>query len=124
MILDVLAIAGFATFPGWREEIDDETGSIHHVKPFPSERILNGVGILLAAASVLGFVSVMWLHSAAVSAVATLKYGFSGLVDGRVGTPSMLLAWLGLVCTIIPFIGLVIEIFTVRLLDALTDVET
>lgn len=108
-------------FPGWHETTDDEASSIHEVKPFPARRMTNALTILLAAASVLGFISVLWLHSAAVSAVATLKYGFYGLVNGQVGTTCILLAWFGLFCTVMPLLGAIVMLLSIQILDLFID---
>lgn len=46
--------------------------------------------------------------------MGTLKYGFSGLVDGQVGTTAMVLGWLALFCTVVPMMGVVVMLLSFR----------
>lgn len=122
VVLDFLAFVLLGTFPGWHTTID-ENGSEHEVKPFPGRPVTQAIAYVLMVAVILGFVSVVWLHSAAAAAVGILEYGFAGLVDAKVGTVSMLLAWLGLFCTIVSLMGIIVMILSLQLLDRLVEEE-
>jgi hypothetical protein len=76
--------------------------------------------VVLAIATTLGFISILWLHSAAAAAVEMLKFGFSGLVDGKVGLVSMPSVWIGVFCTVVSLIYIVVMVSSIRLLDRLT----
>jgi hypothetical protein len=121
-VLNFLAFILLATFPGWHTTTS-ESGSEHEVKPFPSKAVSLAIGYILAVSTILGFVSVVWLHSASAAAVGILRFGFAGLVDAKVGTASMLLAWLGLFCTIVPLMGIAVMIWSIYLLDRLTEMD-
>ena len=118
--LAFVSICLLLTFPGWHEEVDDD-GSEREVKPFPSRPISN---IALAAstlASLLALVSMIWQHIASVAAATTAQHLGYGTVKSAIGPASMVLGWIGFGLMVLPAVGLLVMILSIRILDQLTD---
>ena len=109
-----------ARFPGWHEEVD-ENGSERDVKPFPN-RFLTKLACGLSAVTVfLALISSLWQHTAAVAAATTTENMGYGFVKSIVGGAAMGLGWAAFTTLILPFVGLVILIFSIRFWDELED---
>lgn len=119
--LAFVAICLLLTFPGWHEELVEDGGSAREVKPFPSRPVSL---IALAAstlASVLALVSMMWQHTASVAAATTAQDLGYGTVKSEVGAVSLALGWVAFAFMAITAIGLGLLIWSIRILDQLTD---
>ncbi|KAI1142191.1 Ca2+ regulator and membrane fusion protein Fig1-domain-containing protein [Hypoxylon sp. FL0543] len=110
-----------ATFPGWHEEEDSETGSDREIKPFPSRPVSNAALALSSLASVLSFVSVFWQHIASACALTLFESLTYGTVQVHVGAAAMICGWFGFGIVCITSLGLVIMILSIRVLSMLTD---
>jgi hypothetical protein len=121
MAFTSLSFAGFATFPRWRQERDARTGSDIDTKPFPSKSVSNAITFFLALASLLLLVSALWQHVATASIVSTVSSMSQRKLVGHVGAVAAVLVWLSLTFVIIAFIATAIMIFSIHLLDRLTD---
>jgi len=75
----------------------------------------------LAAAVLLGFVSSLWQHTAAVAAATTAQHMTYGTMKSNVGGAAMVLGWVSLVLYAISLVGIVIQSLSMRMLDSLTD---
>lgn len=121
MALTGLGFAGLATFPGWHEERDERTGSDIDIKPFPSRSVSYAVAFALLMASLLLLVSSLWQHVAAATLVTTVSSMSQGKLVGHVGAAAAALIWLSVGVIVTTFIGLLVMILSIHLLDALTD---
>jgi hypothetical protein len=66
-------------------------------------------------------VSALWQHVATASIVSTVSSMSQRKLVGHVGAVAAVLVWLSLTFVIIAFIATAIMIFSIRLLDRLTD---
>ncbi|MCJ1362269.1 hypothetical protein MMC16_001371 [Acarospora aff. strigata] len=123
IILAFICFILLATFPGWHEETDEQTGSEHDVKPFPSRPVSQVALALIFVASVFVLVSVLWQHTASVGASTIAQDLGNGSVVSGVGTTAMILGWFGFALFIIVTIGLLVMILSISILDKLTDQE-
>lgn len=121
LILAFITFVLLATFPGWHEERDRETGSELDVKPFPSRPVSQVALSLIFIASIFVLVSVLWQHTASVAAATVAQDMGNGSVKSGVGTSAMVLGWFGFVLLIIVTIGLLVMILSIIVLDRLTD---
>jgi len=121
IILAFITFVLLATFPGWHEERDRETGSELDVKPFPSRPVSQVALSLIFIASIFVLVSVLWQHTASVAAATVCQDLGNGSVKSGVGTSAMVLGWFGFVLLIIVTIGLLVMILSIIVLDRLTD---
>ena len=119
--LSALAFMGLATFPGWHEEHNHETGSDINIKPFPSRPVSQGVLFLLCAASLFLGTSALWQHVAAASAASMIDSGSQGFLSGHVGPAAAGLVWLTLALVGVAAIAILVMVMSIRLLDRLTD---
>ena len=110
-----------ATFPGWHEERDANTGSDVDIKPFPSRPVSQAALALIFISSIFVLVSVLWQHTASVAAAQVAQDFGNGSVRSGVGTSAMVLGWFGFALLIIVTIGLLVMILSIHLLDRLTD---
>jgi hypothetical protein len=109
-----------STFPGWHDEVDDETGSLREVKPFPSTQVSHLCLLLTVASFGFGFVSVLWQHinsSATATMTEILTYG---AISGHVGGGAMALGWISITLIASAGIGLFVMILSIQLLRRLT----
>jgi hypothetical protein len=120
IILSAITLFLLSTFPGWHEEID-ENGSDTEVKPFPSRQTS------LLAASCQGFasgftlISATWQHVATVGASSAIQALANGAVLTTVGTTAMALGWPAVALGTVVFVGLVVMILSINLLDRLGE---
>jgi hypothetical protein len=113
---------GLATFPGWRTEYDERTGSDIDIKPFPSSTASKVASLPLGSASLLLMISALWQHVAAASVVAIISNTAQrNNVVGHVGAGSVALVWLSFASTAIAFQSLMITVVTVFDFHRLTD---
>lgn len=121
IILAFFTFILLATFPGWHEERDRETGSDVDVKPFPSRPVSQVALALIFISSIFVLVSVLWQHTASVAAATIAQDLGNGAVKAGVGTSAMVLGWFSFVLLIIVTIGLLVMILSIIVLDRLTD---
>ncbi|KAK7529864.1 Ca2+ regulator and membrane fusion protein Fig1-domain-containing protein [Phyllosticta citribraziliensis] len=119
IILAFVTFILLATFPGWHEERDAETGSDVDVKPFPSRPVSQIALALIFIASIFVLVSVLWQHTASVAAATIAQDLGNGSVKSGVGTSAMVLGWFAFALLIIVTIGLLIMILSIIVLDKL-----
>ncbi|KAI1409326.1 Ca2+ regulator and membrane fusion protein Fig1-domain-containing protein [Hypoxylon sp. FL1857] len=110
-----------ATFPGWQEETNSETGSDREIKPFPSRPVSNTALGLSSLAAVLSFVSVFWQHIASACALTLFETLTYGTIEVHVGTAAMICGWFGFGMICITSLGLIILVLSIRVLSMLTD---
>lgn len=120
MALSCLAFFGLASFPGWTEEGDERTGSDIDVKPFPSRAVSQAIAFVLLMASLLVLVSCLWQHVAAASVVTTVSSMSQQRVVGHVGAVAAVLVWLSLTLVVFTFLGILVMIISIYMLDLLT----
>jgi hypothetical protein len=121
IILAFFTFILLATFPGWHEERDLQTGSDVDVKPFPSRPVSQVALALIFISSIFVLVSVLWQHTASVAAATIAQDLGNGSVKSGVGTSAMVLGWFGFVLLIVVTIGLLVMILSIIILDRLTD---
>lgn len=121
MALTGLGFLGLATFPGWHEERDARTGEDIDIKPFPSRPLSQAITMALLMASLLVLVSSLWQHVAATTLVTTVSSMSQGKLVGHVGAAAAVLVWLSVAFISTTMMGMAIMIFSIHLLDALTD---
>ncbi|KAF2716204.1 membrane fusion mating protein FIG1 [Polychaeton citri CBS 116435] len=121
IILAFVTFLLLATFPGWHEERDANTGSDIDIKPFPSRPVSQVALALIFIASIFVLVSVLWQHTASVAAAQIAQDFGNGSVKSGVGTSAMVLGWFGFALFIVVTIGLLVMILSIHLLDRLTD---
>lgn len=103
------------TFPKWHEEVD-ENGSDRDVKPFPSRTTARAVLAILAVASCLTFVSILWQHISS-STAAVMGHSLTyGTVKGHVGSAAMILGWGGVSLGLVSTMGILIMILSIWVL--------
>lgn len=120
IVLLVVVIGILMTFPGWHEEIDD-SGSARDIKPFPSRSVTSTASLLSILASFLALLSMLWQHVASVTFVTDVENMTYRLVQGHVGVVGLALGWLAVGIMLLGSTGLLVMIFSLNLLDALTD---
>ena len=120
MALAGLAFVGLATFPGWVEEHDETTGSDIDVKPFPSRAVSQAIAFVLLMASLLILMSCLWQHVAAASVVTTVSSMSQQRIAGHVGAVAAVLVWLSLTLVVFTFLGILVMIISIYMLDLLT----
>lgn len=121
MALTGLAFIGLATFPGWTTDYDARTGSEIEIKPFPSRPISQAIAFVLLMASLLVLVSCLWQHVAAASVVSTVSSMSQKRIVGHVGAVAAVLVWLPLAVIVGAFLGILVMIISIHLLDLLTE---
>ena len=109
-----------ATFPGWHQEVD-ENGSERDVKRFPNRSLSQLACGLSAVTAFLALISSLWQHTAAVAAATTAENMGYGFVKSSVGGAAMGLGWAAFAALLLPFLGLLILILSLRVFDELAD---
>lgn len=118
--LGVLCFIGLSSFPGWHAEKSEDDESVD-VKPFPSRFLMQGSLGLIAAATLLTFLSIIWQHISSASATAMAGDLAYGNIVGHVGPAAMILGWAGVVTFLLSTIGLLVMILSIRVLTELVD---
>lgn len=90
------------------------------MKPFPSRPVCQVALALIFISSIFVLVSVLWQHTASVSAATITEDFGNGSVKSGVGTSAMVLGWFGFVLLIIVTIGLLVMLLSMSVLDRLT----
>src|SRR3954451_13051005 len=93
MALSLLTIGVLSSFPGWQTQVleDDE---VYQVRPFPDRNVTWFCLATLCISAGFGFISILWLHVAAVAGTGTLDFMIEDLVVTEVGSTAMTLGWL------------------------------
>ena len=120
-ILSLLSIIGFLVFPNWREEVDEQTGSVVDVKPFPSHAIMRILLVAIAFATTLAFAAALWQHTSASSIVCLAETASRGSVHASVGIGAVVLVWLTVLLLALVFLAMLPAVLAVTVLDRLTD---
>ncbi|KAJ8064150.1 hypothetical protein OCU04_006504 [Sclerotinia nivalis] len=110
----LITITILSFIPSWKTEKDSDTGSEREVKPFPSRKISNTVCAASGSAAIFAFVSVLWQHLAAVSALKIIENMSYGGLMGKVGTNSMVVGWLGVLMLWLAFMGCLLMVLSLR----------
>ena len=121
IILAFFCFVLLATFPGWHEEHDRETGSEVDIKPFPSRPVSQVALALIFIASIFVLVSVLWQHTASVAASIIAQDFGNGSVLSGIGSSAMAMGWFSFTLLIIVTIGLLVMILSIRVLSQLAD---
>lgn len=119
MGLSFLAFLGLAFSPRWHEEWVN--GSYVDIKAMPSRPRLRACASTLGLSSLFHLVSALWQHVAAASAASIISSTTQGYVGASVGSIAVALAWLSGVLALLAFIGVMLTIASIRMLDHLTD---
>lgn len=118
-----------ATFPGWHEEeAEDEetgslTGSIIYIKPFANRPVVQVSVIFGYAAMIMGFISALYQHTAAVTAVTVIKSKTAGAIVAHVGRAATALVWSSAVLNTLVLVGLMFIYFDFSNIPRLTAGE-
>jgi hypothetical protein len=121
VVLTSVTIAGLATFPGWHEETDRETGSIVDVKPFPSRKVSGMCAACMILSTLFSLTAATWQHVAATSSASVVEYAFDKGWDTEVGSVAAGLVWASFFINAIVMMGLILMKYSITLLDRLTD---
>ncbi|PVH97192.1 hypothetical protein DM02DRAFT_597973 [Periconia macrospinosa] len=121
VVLAFVSIILLATFPTWRSERDERTGSDVEVKPFPSRPVTHVAIACSLVASILLLVSSLWQHVGSVGAAAMADISYQGNVHTAIGAQAVSMAWASVILVVIPTIGLIVMILSIMALDRLTD---
>jgi hypothetical protein len=116
-----VSMAGLATFPGWHEETDRETGSLVEVKPFPSRKVSGLCAVCVILSTLFSLTAATWQHVAATSSASVVEYAFDKAWDTEVGSVAAGLVWASFFMNAIVMIGLIVMMYSIILLDRLTD---
>lgn len=84
-------------------------------KPLPSRFVSQISLALVFISSVFVLVSVLWQHTASVSATAVAQDLGNGSLKSGVGTSAMVLGWFGFGFLVIVTVGLLVMIMTLSL---------
>ncbi|KAK5059731.1 hypothetical protein LTR84_009614 [Exophiala bonariae] len=120
MALSVLAIGVLSSLPGWKTHILED-GEAHQIRPFPAPNVTSFCLATLCFSAGFGFISVLWLHVAAVAATGTLDFMIEDIVVTQVGSAAMALGWLAFGTEMIALVGVFIMRVSLNLLDQITD---
>jgi hypothetical protein len=119
--LSALAFGLLATFPGWHEERDERTGSDVDIKPFPSKPVSQMALFALLLSSIFMLTSSLWQHCAAAASASMISTVSKGDIRASVGPAAAALGWVAFMLVVIPFLGLLVMVISINILDALTD---
>ena len=120
LVLDLIQIFLYFTYPGWHTEEDSE-GSDREVKPFPSKAVTM-FGLLFSCSCSIGlYVATVWQHIASAAAGASVQGLRYGLVEVGTGTAAATLAWLGAALSLTCTAGIAVMISSLLVLMDLMD---
>ena len=105
-MLCLLSAIGLLSFPDWREETDELTGSTVDVKPFPSRLVSSATAASLGFASALAFGSAVWQHTSAASIACLAETMSQSQVNARVGTAAVALVWIPVFLIALAFLAM------------------
>lgn len=121
IVLTFVSTLLLATFPGWHEERNSETGSEVDVKPFPSRPVSQIALSNSFVAAVLLLIASLWQHVGAVGAATMAETANYGNIKVSIGGGAMAIVWISFTMEMIATIGLVVMILSIIVLDRLTD---
>ncbi|KAF2756301.1 hypothetical protein EJ05DRAFT_96853 [Pseudovirgaria hyperparasitica] len=121
IVLTSFAVVLLSRFPGWREEQDASTGDTIDVKQFPSRSLSHIALGFVFVASMVALISGLWQHIGAVAAAAMAERTGYGNVKASIGTVAIVLAWLGFTMLALTFIGLLVMVLSIHILDEMTS---
>ncbi|KAI4800498.1 hypothetical protein E4T44_10091 [Aureobasidium sp. EXF-8845] len=121
VVLTSVTVAIMATFPGWHEETNLETGSAVDVKPFPSPKVLRFCVACMFLSTLFSLTAAIWQHVAATSSASVLDYAFDKGWDTEVGSVAAGLVWTFFFMNAIVMLFLFLLMYTIALIDRLTD---
>jgi hypothetical protein len=116
-----VTIACLATFPGWHEETDQETGSMVDVRPFPSRKVSGFCTVCMILSTLFSLTAATWQHAAATSSASVVEHAFDKGWDTEVGSVAAGLVWASFFINVIVMIGLIVMNYSIAFLDRLTD---
>lgn len=114
----------FLTFPKWGEEIIIESGSERDITAFPGRTVSHSAVMILGAAVLLGLVSVLWQHIAAVAATSTARSSTYGFLDIMIGSVAMGLAWTAWMLYAVAFLASLILVQSLKIWHEVVDDPT
>lgn len=120
VVFTSVTMAGLATFPGWHEETDQETGSMVALKPFPSRQVSGVCAVCMILSTLFSLTAAIWQHVAATSSASVIEYAFDKGWDTEVGSIAAGLVWASFFMNAIVMIGLIVMIYSISLLSRLT----
>ncbi|KKA28851.1 hypothetical protein TD95_000261, partial [Thielaviopsis punctulata] len=107
------------TFPGWHDHDDGSNSSVREVKSFPSRPVSQIALTIIFISSVFVLVSVLWQHTASVSAAVISQSMANGSVKSGIGSSAMVMGWFSFALLIIVTIGLLVMILSIGILHEL-----
>ena len=115
IIFALICLLLLATFPGWHEETTSE-GSELEVKPIPTRPVSQVALAIVFVSSIFVLVSVLWQHTASVSAAVILRSFGNGSVRSGIGTSAMVMGWFSFAILIIVTIALLVIVLSIRVM--------
>lgn len=109
-----------AKFPGWSEVIDED-GRQELDQPFPAQKVMRVLNIVLVGSSLLALISSLWQHTAAVTAATTAESLAYGFVKSGVGAAAIGLGWAVVGTSILALVLAVFVAVSVGMLDRELD---
>lgn len=119
--MSILCFIALTSFPNWREETNEQTGSEIDIKPFPSGRILMLCVVSSALSMMFMLASALWQHVAAASAKSLIEAGSQGFAAAHVGGAAMALVWLEFMFSAVVTLYFVALVWYIKWLDRLYD---
>jgi hypothetical protein len=116
-----VTIACLATFPGWHEETDQETGSMVDVRQLPSRKVSGFCTVCMILSTLFSLTAATWQHAAATSSASVVEHAFDKGWDTEVGSVAAGLVWASFFINVIVMIGLIVMNYSIAFLDRLTD---
>ena len=118
-----MTFGAVCTFPGWLEEVNDETGDLQDVKPFPSRHTRHFATVAAGISALLMFIAALWQHTASVSTACIVEKFIGAGIVTHVGTAPTVLAWLSVVVVTAVFLSLLSFCWSIYVLDLVTNKE-
>jgi hypothetical protein len=116
-----MTVAGLASFPGWHEETDRETGSIVDVKLLPSRQVSRICAACITLSTLSSLTAATWQHVAAISSASVVEYAFHKGWNTEVGWVAAGLVWASFFMNAVVMLGLIIMKYLLTVVDDLTD---
>jgi hypothetical protein len=104
IILATVVLLLLATFPSYEEEYEGGPS----VRRLPSRAVSQVALAIIFVAAIFVLVSVLWQHTASVSAATIAETMGNGSIQTGVGVTAMVLGWFGFALLIIVTIGLLV----------------
>lgn len=110
-----------ATFPGWHEEVDRDSGETVDIKPFPSRPVMYVALACSLVATICLLTSSLWQHIGSVGSAAMAEIAYQGNVHTTIGALAVSMIWASFTVTLLAMLGLQIIIWSITILDRLAD---